>query len=89
MTFRGTVDANNANLFEASGGATGIGIEVCKNGNEAVGNCAVPNDTSKPVTFSPLPDGQGYQFAARYVQTTQTITNGAGNATITVLITYT
>ncbi|QAU24788.1 type 1 fimbrial protein [Dyella sp. M7H15-1] len=89
MTFSGTADANDSSLFKATGGAEGVGIEVCKSGGSASGECAVPNDTSRPVTFTPAPAGQGYSFAARYVQTTDAITTGPGNATITVLITYT
>ncbi|QAU24789.1 hypothetical protein EO087_12990 [Dyella sp. M7H15-1] len=89
MTFSGTADANNSSLFTVTGGAAGIGIEVCKTGGSAAGECAVPNDTSRPVTFTPAPAGQGYSFAARYVQTAGTIAAGPGNATITVVITYT
>jgi|APAra7269096870_1048528.scaffolds.fasta_scaffold00541_15 major type 1 subunit fimbrin (pilin) len=86
MTFSGTADADNPKLFAVTGGAKGVGIELAKTGGGAY---AVPNDTSKPITFTPAAAGQGYSFAARYVQTTTTVTPGAGDATITVLITYT
>ena len=86
MTFRGTADGHNANLFAVTGGAAGVGIQLAKS-NSAV--YAIPNDTTCPVTFTPAAAGQGYSFAARYMQTTTTVTPGAANATITVLITYT
>lgn len=86
MTFRGTADAQNANLFAVTGGAAGVGIQLAKTGGAQF---AIPNDTSHPVTFAPAAAGQGYSFAARYMQTTATVTPGAANATITVLITYT
>lgn len=89
MTFNGTADTDNTSLFKAVGGAAGVGIQVCKTGSSDPANCAVPNDTSKRVTFDPAAAGQGYSFAARYIQTTPTVTPGTANATITVLITYT
>lgn len=86
MTFSGTADADDPTLFAVTGGAKGVGIRLAKTGGSAF---AVPNDTSKPVTFAPAAAGQGYSFAARYEQTLDSITTGAANATITVLITYT
>lgn len=89
MTFTGVANTSNRNLFAvaADGGreAKGVGIQLEKTGGGAQ---AIPNDTTKPVTFDPQPSGQGYSFAARYVQTDATVTTGTANATITVLITY-
>lgn len=85
MTFTGTADADNPQLFAVSGGAAGIGIQLAKGD---LLTFATPNDTNRPVTFAPAAAGQGYSFAARYVQTTQDITPGTADATITVLITY-
>jgi major type 1 subunit fimbrin (pilin) len=86
MTFTGTAAPGNANLFAVTGGATGVGIQLTKTGG---GQNAIPNSTTAPVTFTPAASGAGYSFAARYMQTAATITTGAANATITVLITYT
>jgi major type 1 subunit fimbrin (pilin) len=85
MTFSGTADASNPHLFAVTGGAAGVGIQLA-NGDHSV--LATPNDVNKPMTFAPAGAGQGYSFAARYVQTTDAVTPGNGDATITVLITY-
>jgi type 1 fimbria pilin len=86
MTFSGLADGNDPGLFAVDGGAAGIGIQLSNGAQTAF---AVPNDPNSPIRFSPAPDGQGYSFSARYVQTTPDITPGDANATITVLITYT
>jgi major type 1 subunit fimbrin (pilin) len=85
MTFTGTADPNNPALFAVQGGAAGVGIQLAQSGG---GQFAVPNDTTRPMTFPPAAAGQGYSFAARYQQSGATITAGTANATITVLITY-
>lgn len=85
MTFSGTADARNANMFATTGGATGVAIQLDVTGG---GQTAIPN-SSTPVTFAPAAAGSGYSFSARYVQTGPAVTSGQANATITVLITYT
>lgn len=86
MTFSGTADANNSQLFAATGGAAGVGIQLATGDHLKF---AVPNSTNNPITFAPAAAGQGYGFAARYIQTTDAVTAGTANATIIVLITYT
>lgn len=88
MTFTGTVDGNDSNLFAAVGGATGVGIQLQKSFTNLITVQAIPN-SAKTVDFSPAAAGGGYSFSARYVQTTATVTEGPANATVIVLITYT
>ncbi|MFC3650402.1 fimbrial protein [Dyella humi] len=85
MTFSGTADPNNLNMFAVTGGATGVAVQLDQAGGTQQ---AVPN-SSTPMTFAPAAAGGLYPFAARYVQTATTVTTGTANATITVLITYT
>lgn len=88
MTFTGTADPNNATLFEVTGGAAGVGIQLQKDNVGDSSGQAIPN-SSQPITFAPAAVGEGYAFSARYVQTEATVRPGPANATITVLITYT
>src|ERR1700756_747102 len=91
MTFRGTANASNSQLFAVTGGASGVGIQLQKSFTSGTAQQAIPNDTTEPVTFTQADVTQfgGYSFAARYVQSDATVTPGSANATITVLITYT
>lgn len=86
MTFHGTADASDTRGFATTGGASGVSIQLDNgNGTEIV----YPNDTTRPLIFSPATNGQSYGFIARYYQTQPSVTLGPANATITVMITYT
>lgn len=88
MTFMGDADVDNSLLFAVSGGAAGVGIRlegnVASPGAPGGWQQAIPNSTAIPLRFALGNHG----FRASYVQTTQTITNGAANATIRVEVTY-
>lgn len=86
MTFFGTADANDPSLFQVQGGATGVGIQLARTNNPNM--VAIPNDTTRPITFPAAAAGEGYSFAARYVRTTAELTTGRADAAITVTITY-
>lgn len=84
MGFDGTADTNNSGLFAvAPGGATGLGIQLqTKDGATTV----IPN--SNLVDWIPLATGGIYEMRARYLQTLPTVTPGAANSTVTVMLSY-
>lgn len=86
LNFVGEADANNPDLFAVNaGGATGVGIQL------AHAMSPYENYTpSETVSIAnPISNGQSWRFRARYIRTNAPLTGGPGNATITVLITYT
>jgi major type 1 subunit fimbrin (pilin) len=83
MTFTGTANASNPDVFAVTGGAAGVGIRLLQSDTAAV---YIPNSS---YNFKPAAAGAGYSFTACYVQTDAGITTGPANTTITVLITYT
>lgn len=85
MTFNGTADSDNSNLFKIQGGASGVGIELQTNDGRSLD--AIPNSTA-PIVWSPQAAGSAYSYRARYVRTTAPLAIGPGNANITVNIVY-
>lgn len=83
MTFSAAADSNNSSLFQATGGASGVGIQL----QTADGRAVTPN-SSTPLTFAPQPAGGAYGFQARYTRTSAPLGNGEGDAKVTVNITY-
>ncbi|WP_211454716.1 fimbrial protein [Collimonas antrihumi] len=85
MRFDGTADTNNPNLFALSpGGASGVGIEL----QAQDGRTVVPNSAANLLDWAPVATGGNYPMRARYVQTLPTISPGAANGTVTVLLSY-
>jgi major type 1 subunit fimbrin (pilin) len=84
MTFIGNADPNNPSLFEVTGGATGVGIQLAKSNtsNVRIG----PNSVE---TVAPSGGTATYSFTARYLKSKDPVTAGQANATITVVLTYT
>ncbi|MEO6917914.1 MAG: fimbrial protein [Collimonas sp.] len=83
MKFTGTAATGNSNLFAVTGGAAGVGLNLW----QASGAQAVPN-SSTFINWTPQASGSSYNFSARYMQSGATVTAGAANAVVTVLISY-
>ena len=86
LGFDGTADATNSGLFALSpGGATGIGIQLqAQDGSATV----VPNSTTELLNWAPVAVGATYSMRARYLQTLVSVTPGAANSVVTVLMSY-
>lgn len=82
MVLSGTADPDDARLFAATGGASGIGIEL----GTADGQPIIPNGPG--VTLTPQSAGSAYVYRARYVRTTAPLQVGPAAATITVSIVH-
>jgi hypothetical protein len=87
MTFSGfAAAAPYQNAFENHlGTAKGVAIELWHANSSQQ---AIPNDTSKPVTFTPAGAGGLYTFSARYIQTAASVTAGSVNAHVIVNVNY-
>ncbi|MFK2853981.1 fimbrial protein [Dyella humi] len=83
LTFTGAADANNPALFAVTGGAAGVGIQLQHTYLEQA--VYKPGDEASE---TPTADFH-WTFQARYMRTSAQLTPGPGNATITVLVTYT
>ncbi|MFJ2989641.1 fimbrial protein [Collimonas sp. NPDC087041] len=83
MTFQGTANVNNKNLFAVTGGATGIGVDL----QSYDGYQAIPNSATA-ITWGPRGNGASYDFKARYMQSDAAVTTGPANAIATVLVNY-
>jgi type 1 fimbria pilin len=84
MSFNAAADADDPSLFQAQGGATGVGIQL-QTGSQGSGVQITPGGK---LNVAPQASGGAYPFSARYVRTTAPISPGKGNANITVNITY-
>lgn len=83
MTFQGTADADNPQLFQVEGGAAGVGVELASYDNHP----ALPDNTT-PIDWAPKPVGGVYRYKARYQRTRSAVVAGTANASITVNMTY-
>lgn len=83
VTFEGTADATNTDLYKVSE-ATGVGIGLSADANSK--NYFTPNSEVEGIT---LQNNQGNKtYYARYVTTDDAVTPGAANADVTVTIQY-
>lgn len=86
MTFSGFADTDAPDAFENHlGTAKGVAIELWRANSSQQ---AMPNDPSKPVTFTPVGAGGKYEFSARYRQTKNPVTAGSVNAHVIVNVNY-
>ncbi|WP_158543258.1 fimbrial protein [Dyella psychrodurans] len=86
MGFNGNADTTNSGLFAiATGGASGIGIQLQTQDGTAT---VVPNSTTNLLNWSPVAAGSTYPMRARYVQTLSTVTPGAADSVVTVMLSY-
>ncbi|MBU2048702.1 MAG: hypothetical protein KKH61_06960 [Gammaproteobacteria bacterium] len=83
MSWGGTVNADNTNLFAVSAPLTGVGVEIQR---MPAATTIVPNGPRQ--TWAPLPTGQHYVHRARFVQTLASVSEGRGQAAVTIDITY-
>jgi type 1 fimbria pilin len=84
MTYRGTVNPNNAGLFAVGGPLAGVGVQLQRMPG---GTAITPNGAARQ-TWNGIGARQDHQHRARFVQTLPTITPGTGRAAITVNIAY-
>lgn len=86
MGFDGTADTDNSGLFAvAPDGAKGLGIQL----QTADGSVTViPNSTTNLVNWAPLATGGIYAMRARYVSTLPSVSPGAADSTVTVMLSY-
>ncbi|MFP1746133.1 fimbrial protein [Lonsdalea quercina] len=83
ITFSGTVDSNNNNIFaNDSGTATGVGIQLLYD------NIAITPDTAVSLGTVTSTSATDYDFKARLYQTTNTVTAGSVDTTVNFTLEY-
>jgi len=83
MSWAGTANPDNPSLFQVSAPLTGVGVEIQR---MPLATTIVPNGPRQ--SWAPLATGENYVHRARFVQTLPTVSEGAGQAAVTINISY-
>lgn len=83
ITFSGTVDGDNSNIFaNDSGTATGVGVQLL------YGDTAITPDTAVSLGTATSTSATDYDFKARLYQTTSAVTAGSVDTTVNFTLEY-
>lgn len=87
VTFSGTANAQNAELYALEAGAdsaSGLALGIYDSDGQRI----APGETSAGVVLKPGQDSVAMAFSARYVAVMDSVTAGSANVTVTFIVNY-